>query len=391
MFLPIAHFDLDAFFASVEQKLNPRLRDKPVIVCGVDPQGKNVNRGVVSTCSYQAREFGVKSGMPVYQARNLCPQGIFIKGNFPQYQKHSNAVFIILCKFVPHVIKTNLDEGFLDFTGCEYLYPDTPAICQYLREEIKNKVGISVSIGLANSWVLGKIACKLAKPDGLFIINNAQEQKIIYPLPIEFLPGVGPKTQVLLKTINIKTIGDIIKNKKQVMKLLGKDGVNLYLSATGIDNIWFRERNTIKSISRSMTFTKNTINTAFILSTLFKLCEEVFYELFGNNLDTKCVGVTIRYPNFQNKNISQTIHWQPLSVSQLYNKVSELLLTIWDKKTEIRLVGIKASKLQVKDNLKIFTEEEKIEKVTKSIYKLREKYGRNIVSSGLVLDTMDVL
>lgn len=388
MFLPIAHFDLDAFFASVEQKLNPRLRGKPVMVCGVDPQGRNVNRGVVATCSYEARKFGVKSGMPVYQARRLCPQGIFTKGHFEEYHKYSSLVFDIMYKFAPCVLRTNLDEGFLDFTGCETIYPDTKSLCENIRQEVRNKVGINISIGLANSRVVARIATKLAKPDGIVAITKSGEEKILRPLAIKFIPGIGPKTEISLNNIGIKTIGDLIKNKEEVIKKLGKHGLNLYLAATGQDNIWFEDRQSVKSIGRSTTFSKNSANINFILSVLFNLCDEVFYELFEKNLVAKCLSVNVRYPTFEDKQKSKTLDHPLEKTTDFQNQAQQLLFDIWDKTMALRLIGVKASNLIEKDHSTIFIDEKaKYDRLTKAISELRKKHGRDIITSAFTIDT----
>lgn len=378
MFLPIAHFDLDAFFASVEQKLNPTLRGKPVIVCGVDPQGHNVNRGVVATASYEARVFGVKSGMPVWQARILCPRGIYVGGNFSAYQTHSEMVFEIMEKFAPKVQHSNMDEGFLDFSGCEDLYPNIKRLCKKIKYEVVSNVGIPVSIGISTSRVLAKIACQLGKPNGLFAIKQSDIKIIVHPLLIDNLPGVGPKTQIILEKNHIKTIGDIVKNKNMVAKLLGKHGNNLYLSASGIDNIWYQEKGLVKSISRSITLSENSKNFAHISSILLKLCDEVFYKLLADKLTAKCVAITLRYANFTDKQKSKVITCSLTSPVELYHQVIELFNQIWDKQNKVRLVGVK-----VRD----FKRGANYHKREEIILILKRKYGSKIIQSALVLDS----
>lgn len=374
-FLSIAHYDLDSFFASVEQKLNPKLRNKPVIVCV---------KGVVSTASYEARKFGVKSGIPVFKARLLCPSAFFIKGNFNEYKKHGDAVFEIMSKFSPNIERTNLDEGFLDFTGCESLYPDTFTLCKRIKDKVKKEVELTLSIGLAKSRVYAKIACKLAKPDGLFAIEPGSEKETIYPLSIEQLPGVGPKTEEVLKKIGIKTIGDVACNKEQLESIFGKTGTNIYIASIGIDNIWFRKRDKVQSVGRSTTFPKNTNDINFILSMLFGLCDEVFYELEKNNLNFSCLSVTIRYANFQDREKCKTLSSSPQKLVDFYKIACRLLFEIWDKKTILRLIGIKASKLNSSVNQSFFSGEQiKARKVDKVIIYLREKFGEGIIQRAL--------
>lgn len=379
-FLPIAHYDIDAFFASVEEKLNPRLVGKPVIVCGVDPQGKNINRGVVSTASYAARRFGITSGMPVFKAKLLCRDGFFVKGHFGEYQKYGDLVFEIMERFTPNIQRTNLDEGFLDFTGCQILYPDTFTLCDNIRTRIKKEVGLPVSIGLANSRVLAKLACDLTKPDGLLVVKNA---KNIAHLSIKQLPGVGPKTQKLLETINIKTIGDLVTHKEKVISLLGKFGVNLYFSAIGVDNIWYEKRDSVKSVGRSTTFFQNSKDPGFILPILFELCEQVFYQLARDKLTFNCLSVTIRAANFEDKQKSKTLTSKVEKLVDFYDIACSLLYEIWDKKTMLRLVGVKVSKLLPFSPTLFLKEESKNTNVVNTVVSLREKYGKDILKSGL--------
>lgn len=382
MFLPIAHLDLDAFFASVEQKLNPSLHGKPVIVGGVDPQGREVNRGVVATASYEARKFGVASGMPIYQARKLCPHGVFLRGNFKEYHAFSKRVFNVIAKYTPFVEQSNLDEGFLHFSGFEELYPDTVRIAGQIRQEIKEVVGLTASVGLGTSKVTAKIACDLAKPDGLLAISEANRESIIFPLPVSKLPGVGPKTEAILKALSITTISDLVNKKESIVHCLGKHGANLYLSATGIDNIWFQEGDRIKSIGRSTTFLRNSNEKRYILPILFKLCDEVFDELWLKELTASCFTVTLRDHTFKTRTLERTYGTPVDRLRDLYEVASSLFFSLWDKKTHVRLVGIRASRLRARSD-----DDKRYRRIFENIYKLKRKYGEGIVTSALTLDS----
>lgn len=360
-FLPIVHFDLDAFFASVEQKLNPKLQGCSVIVCG---------KGIVSTASYEARKYGVKSGMPVFQARTLCPNGFFIKGNFEEYQKHSEFVYQVLKNFTPNIERSNLDEGFLDFSGFEEFYPNTTIICDKIRQQIKNNVGITVSLGISYSRVLAKIACGLAKPDGLLAIPKDKKDEIVNPLPIDMLPGVGPKTKVILNKINIYKIGDIIKNRKNLQNLLGRHGNNIYFSALGIDNIWFNKKTDVKSIGRSTTFPKNTNDSGFINSVLFKLSNEVFYELLHEGYSCHRIEIVVRFPNFQNKTHGKIIG-KVLTLPEFYREAKAILCDVWKGET-LRLIGVSATKLEKTVNNN---------RLAHTVLNLRNKYGSDVFVS----------
>src|SRR3990172_2327638 len=196
------HIDMDAFFASVEVKLNPVLEGKPILVGRVDPQGRSVPRGVVATASYEARKFGCKSGMPVFQALKLCPSCIVVDGHYEEYIKASDAVFSIAARYAPKVEQIGIDEAFLDFSGTEIIYPDLPAgrqglidIAKKIKEEVKKRVGITASIGIAATKVVAKVASDFQKPDGLTYVPAGKEKEFLAPLPIADLPGIGRKME----------------------------------------------------------------------------------------------------------------------------------------------------------------------------------------------------
>ncbi len=198
----IMHIDLDAFFVSVEQAENPELKGKPVVV-----GGRPERRGVVTAASYEAREFGLRAGMPLATASRLCPQAIFIEGNFSKYRQASRKFIAILADFSPFLEPVGLDEAYLDVTGFESLHGSIPKMASKIKKRVKDELGLSASVGIASSKVVSKIASELSKPDGLLEVAPGEERSFLKPLPIAKLPGIGKKTEPRLKGLGIDTIG----------------------------------------------------------------------------------------------------------------------------------------------------------------------------------------
>ncbi len=377
--LMFIHADLDAFFASVEQKLNPALQGKPVIVTNTDPQGRLCYKGIVSTCSYEARKFGVCSGISVWQARQLCPQGIYVQGHFTEYEKHSQAFFEILTRFSPYLETISLDEGFLDLRGCELLYPNFTTLAQNIKTTTKQELGLICSLGLAKTRVVAKVASDFDKPDGLVVVPAGWEKQFLAPLSLRDLPGVGAKSEIILKTLLGKknpTIGDFADQKEEwVRQNLGKSGLNLWQAANGQDSTWFQVRNKPQqSISRSVTFSNANCDREYLLAQLRYLTEKVASELFRENLATNCLSITIRTQKFENYS-TQAIClplWQP---GDLFSLAQTLFLKIYQSPNLLRLVGIGAGHLTQK-NFSLFVEnEDKRTKLAQGLQKTRNKYG----------------
>lgn len=375
----IIHADLDAFFASVEQKLNPALQNKPVIVTNTNPQGRLCNKGIVSTCSYEARRFGVRSGMSVWQARQLCPKGIYVQGQYEQYNKHSQAFFSVLKDFSPYVEPISLDEGFVSLQGAELLYKDFTQTAFKIQERIKKEVGLSCSLGLAKTKIVAKVASDFKKPYGLTVVPVGFEKTFLAPLPLRALPGIGAKTEIVLKTLlpqENPTIGNFaLLSQKFVEKNLGQSGLNLWKGANGYDSIWFVPREeSQKSISRSMTFPKASTNPVYLLAQIRTLVERISQELFENNLTTSCVSFTLRTQQFQNH--SQQLSCQPLwQAQEIYQLSKKLFFSCWQPSTLIRLVGVHTSQLKPKDLTLFDFSEQKSTKLSESLVKIRSKHG----------------
>src|SRR3990167_2768078 len=293
------HLDLDAFFASVEQKLNPSLKGKPILVGRVDPHGRSVPRGVVATASYEARKFGCKSGMPLFQALKLCPTAIVVGGHYEEYIKASDAVFSIAAFYAPKVEQIGIDEAFLDFSGTSWIYPSLIKIAKKIKTEIQKEVGITASIGVAATKVVAKTASDFQKPDGLTYVPKGKEKEFLSPLPIRDLPGIGAKMEEYFHQFGVKTLGELAEIPYEKINAWGRFAVHLWEAANGVDNTWFVPRTPVKSISHSETFANNSVDIKFILTTLQKLTEKVGGRMREANYNGRCVYVTIRYADFR--------------------------------------------------------------------------------------------
>lgn len=378
----IALLDLDAFFASVEVVLNPSLQGKAVIVCRVDPQGGRVARGVVATASYEARKFGVKSGLPVYLAKKLAPKAVYVDGNYRHYQEFSKQVFKIAARYCPHIEVVSIDEGFLDFTDCQRIYPDVSKICEKIRREIKYEIGITASIGLASSRVVAKVAADYHKPDGLTIVPVGKEKDFLAPLPIRDLPGIGQQTEKKLLSLGITQVGQIASlSEETVIKNLGKFGHNLWLSSNGVSNIRFDPRDLQKGVSRSRTFSENSNSAHFLKGMLHFLCEKVCFELREKGFKGSLVYVVIRDKHFNHTGRQRKLSFYTDHAKDIYRCAEELFFELWDRVTPLRLIGVGVSRFEYTlhnhtGQMSLFeNENEKQISIDKAVDKLRDKYG----------------
>jgi DNA polymerase-4 len=381
------HLDLDAFFASVEQKLNPSLKGKPVLVGRVDPHGRSVPRGVIATCSYEARKFGVKSGMPLFQALKLCPQALVVGGHYEEYIKASDCVFSIAARYAPKIEQIGIDEAFLDFSCTEWIYPDPPSgeaglikIAEKIKEEVKKEVGITASIGIAATKVAAKVASDYQKPDGVTYVPVGREKEFLAPLPIADLPGIGRKMEEYFHRLGVKTFGELANVPFEKIKAWGKFAINLWEAANGVDNIWFIPRVEVKSVSRSETFAENSADVKFILAMLQHLTEKVGEEIRSEGYQGRCVHITIRYKDFRTVSRQRVLPYPTASTKEIYEMGKVLLKELWDGHTPLRLVSIGISQFGETVQPSLFDGvREKRLGLEKRIDHLRERFGKNAV------------
>lgn len=302
----ILHIDLDAFFVSVEQVLNPSLRGKPVIVGGLS------GRGVVASASYEARKFHIRAGMPVITARLLCPQAIFLEGNFSLYRDYSGGFMDILSGFTPLLEPGGLDEAYLDLTGFHLLYGPPAETAKNIRAAIRKELGLAASVGISTCKVVSKIASDMAKPDGMLEVYPGKEREFLAPLVVEKMPGIGPKTGKRLKDLGLHTLGQVAALPSHLLKdVFGKGGESMQLFALGKDDrpVSASHRGgspgendepwEAKSISREVTFPCDTLNLSYLKGVLASLTQEVGRELRSVSIpgEGKCRGTASRARN----------------------------------------------------------------------------------------------
>ncbi len=374
--LNIVHVDMDAFFAAVEKLDNPALQDKPVIVGGVSIG----QRGVVATASYEAREFGIHSAMPIAKAKILCPDGIYLPTRKDRYQQVSKQFFSILNSFTPLVEKISIDEAFLDLTGCHKLFGSSEEIAKKIKEKINMETGLTASVGLAPNKFLAKIASDLKKPAGLTIVRPEEVEEFLEKLPVGKLWGVGIKLEKKLKNLGIEEIGDIQQFSLQKLNdLFGRSGVKLFYLSRGIDNRKVNTENSIKSISHEETFSKDIFKKDEIYAVLMQLAEKVSYRLRSNDLAGNTVFVKVRYADFKTYTRRITLKKSVSRPEEVYQIGKRLLKINKLLKKPVRLLGIGVSKLAPlqKKQLNLFDKqkEKKQDQLVNVIDDLNNKYG----------------
>ena len=338
----IFHVDMDHFFTAIEEKKHPEFKGKPVIV-GADPKGGK-GRGVVSTCNYEARKFGVRSGMPISRAWKLCPEAVYLPVNYELYTKVSSRIMAILRKYADKFEQWGIDEAFLDVSSKVKDYAEAERLARQIKREIYEREGLTCSIGIGPNKLVAKIASDFQKPDGLTVVKAEDVEKFLSPLPVRKLLWVGRKTEQKLRAMGIRTIGDLARFDPTVLaEAFGVMGTQLYLMAHGIDRSEVEERGEIKSISRERTFEEDTADFKLVFKTLEKLAEEVHGDVLEQNLYFKTVTVKVRYENFETHTHSKTLSFMTNRLDDLNKTAKELLQVYLRPDRKIRLVGVRVS------------------------------------------------
>ncbi len=378
----ILHVDMDAFFAAVEQRENPVIKGKPVII-GADPQGGR-GRGVVSTCSYEARKFGVHSAMPISRAYKLCPHAVYLPPNGRLYSQVSRSIFKIFYDFTDAVEPLSIDEAFLDVTGSVRLLGGGETIARLIKKRIVNKENLTASVGVAPNKYLAKIASDLQKPDGLVIVERDKIAKFLHPLDISRLWGAGIKTQQKMRKMGIRTIGDLAHFPLEVLrKNFGKMGPHFYNLAHGIDDRKVQAQNRVKSVSNEHTFGKDIDDRNLIMGTLLKLAEKVGYRLRKKKLYGKTVHLKIRYEDFKTVTRIHTLPQNFNATDTIYNTIVKLFNENYIASKKVRLLGVGVSHFDDKNSvqLSIFDEDNrKKQKLDMLQDSLKDRFGKNIIS-----------
>jgi len=385
----IMHIDLDAFFVSVEQAQNPDLKGKPVVV-----GGKPDRRGVVASASYEARRFGLHAGMPLATASRLCPQAIFIVGNFHKYRDASQKFMAILADFSPYLEPLGLDEAYLDATGFESIHGTIRQMAIAIKQRIREELDICASIGIAGGKVVAKIASDLSKPDGLLEIPAGKERSFLKPLPVAKLPGIGKKSEQILKGLGISTIGQLAALPLSVLKShFGAASELMHNHASGIDDREVEPPGEAKSISRETTFGKDTRDTSFLKATLRYLSERVGSDLRRQGKLARCVTMKLRYADFTTITRQQTLS-QASDTDQIIFDIGSKLLRkeLSGEKQAVRLIGIGVSNLvEAGRQLGMLdASTQRLEKLNTAIDRIRKKYGFTAIQTGRTLLLKDI-
>lgn len=339
----IIHVDMDAFFAAIEQRDFPKLRGKPVVVGG-DPR----SRGVVSTCSYEARKFGIRSAMPLAQAYRLCPQALFVKPRFDAYREASERIMSILRQHTALVESVSLDEAYLDVSKHRFGMDDPVMIASILKQNIAAATKLTASAGVASNMFLAKIASDHQKPDGLTVVRPGKEEEFLRPLPVRKIPGVGPVTEKALLALGYATCGEIADAPlKRLEAELGKTGRHLSFAARGIDDREVVPWVEPKQSSLEETFDQDTRDVRLLKARLKVFSREVYEGLVQSGRMGLTIVLKVKYFDFEQVTRSQTLKHEPGGAEEVYQVAADLL----EKKTKagkkaIRLIGLGVSGLK---------------------------------------------
>ncbi|MEQ9366432.1 MAG: DNA polymerase IV, partial [Leptospirales bacterium] len=345
----IVHVDMDAFYAAVEELDHPEYRGRPLII-GADPKGGQ-GRGVVSTCNYAARKFGVRSAQPVSQSYRLCPQGIFIPPNFPRYSELSKRIMKILQSFSPTVEQVSIDEAFLDCTGTQRLFGPPLELGRRIKTLIHAETELIASVGIAPNKYIAKVASDLEKPDGLTICEPGGERAFLAPLPVERLWGAGKKTVLRLKTQGYWQIGDLARAKlEEIRKTLGNHGEHFWRLANGLDDRPVRTGWRRKSISEETTFETDLDDDARLEQVLFEIAETLTRNLRREDARGRTIVLKIRLTGFETYTRSKTVS-APTDETKLIRETALQLFRAFERECKaVRLIGIGVSNLVFADD-----------------------------------------
>lgn len=384
------HVDLDAFFVSAERVDKPELAARPVVVGG-NPGA----RGVVAAASYEARKFGIHSGMPLKTAVRLCPEAVFIAGNHEKYRSISKKFVHILHQYSPFIEVVGIDEAFLDATGFESIYVTHKAMAQKLRLQILCELGITASIGIANSKIVAKVASEAAKPDGLLEVPAGSEAGFLNHLAISKLPGIGKRTEAVLKGMGVSVLGELARLPRGSLKhKLGSYGQVLIDYANGIDPRPVEPPHQARSISREVTFTRDTHDRKVLLATLKRLSEQIGTSLRHSSRQARCITLKLRFSDFSTITRSKTLPAGTDADQIIFDTGSKLLIKeLSASPLAIRLTGIGVSSItEIGRQLDMLdSENTKQASLSQAIDRIRDKYGFSSIQTGMTISLDEML
>lgn len=380
----IVHMDLDTFFVSCERLLDSRLNGKPVLIGGTS------DRGVVASCSYEARTFGVHSAMPMRMAKQLCPEAIILRGDAGTYTKFSQNVTDVIKDTVPMYEKSSIDEFYIDLTGMDKFF-GCHKLASELRQRIIRETGLPISFGLSLNKTVSKIATGEAKPNNEIRILSGDEKPFLAPLSVKKIPMVGDVTYKSLCDLGIKQIKTVQEMPMELMyKVLGKNGLSIWNKANGIDNspvIQYQER---KSISTERTFNRDTIDVVKLKGIIIAMAENLAYQLRRGNKLTACVTFKIRYSDFQTYTQQQRIPYSAMD-HNIIPVVLNLFEKLYHRRLLVRLIGVKFSHLvEGGHQVNLFDDDTKYLNLSTAIDKMRERYGDRAVISAAGMEARSI-
>ena len=377
----VIHVDMDAFFAAIEERDRPELKGKPIVV-GADPKGGK-GRGVVSTCSYAARRYGIHSAMPISIAYKKCPECIFLPVDFEKYDRISSQIVEILGSFSPELEQVSVDEAFLDITGTYKLFGTPCDTCLKIKDRIKKETGLTASIGLAPNKMAAKIASGLKKPDGFVEVKKEDLISFLEPLDVGLIWGVGPKTKKELSRMSINTIGDLAsRGEDELISLFGKEGGWFWKISHGIDDSEVVTEHETKSISNESTFDKDTADRRLIEKELAALSELVADRLREEKIKARTITLKIRLEGFRTYTRSTTLQEPTNFTEDMLRIVQKLYDNFEIKEIKVRLVGVRASNLSLADKPDLFRAKPsaRTEALHKAIDEIKTRFGKSSIS-----------
>ncbi len=375
----IVHLDLDTFFVSVERLINSSFIGKPVIIGGTS------DRGVVSSCSYESRLFGVSSAMPIKMAKYLCPEAVIVKGDMDLYSKYSDLVTNVIADSAPVYEKASIDEHYIDITGMDRFFG-----CYKWSEELRTKIitetGLPISFGLSVNKTVSKIATGEAKPNGAIEVQEKIVKPFLSPLSIKKMPGIGNKTYRLLRTMGISTIGTLSLIPQEMMvSVMGKNGSEIWKKSNGIDLTPVKPYSKRKSISTEHTFDKDVIDMQHLNRLLVSMIEKLGYELRKRGRLTSCITIKIRYSNFDTHTRQKRIPYTSFD-HHVIEVAQELFKNVYSRRMRLRLIGVKFSHLIYgTQQLDLFDSTPKMVDLYMACDKMRNRYGFNAVKRSIAL------
>ena len=375
----IVHVDLDAFFAAVEMLLHPEYRGKPLVV-GADPTAR---RGVVATCSYEARRYGIRSAMPMREAVRRCPHAIFVRPDRERYAHYSRLFHQTLKSFSPVVEPVSVDEAFVDMTGCEHFYPGAAAIGAAIKERVRAATGLTASVGVGPNKFIAKLASDSGKPDGLVVVGPDEVEPFLAPLPVERLWGVGPKTAARLRRLGLRTIEDVRRRGRQWLRAhFGAQAAEeLYRLAFGLDDRPVEPAGAPKSISRECTFDTDLVDPVLLRRHLARLAADVGARLRAQDLWAGVVAVKVRYPDFTTRTRQRRLAAPLQHDDGIFNAALELWRGLAPSRP-VRLIGVAVSDLRSEKQESLFDQDERSQRISETIDHVNRKLGVGALRRG---------